>query len=325
MIRTMLYLPPKPIQWDFPISELEAKLADQNALIWVSLETPSLEESNQVLGDIFHFHPLAIEDSQSEGYQTPKLDEFENYTFIITMAPIIDTSTGELSFEEYNIFLGPNFVVTISKHSQIRVSEIIRERMKKDSRLIQHGSDFFTHALIDQMVDDLHLPMEKLETEIEEIEDRLLVNSNPEILEDVLRHKHTILQIRRSIAPMREVVNRLSRGDVKFIDKQARIYFRDIYDHLVRAHDWTEMLRDAASSALDVYLNATSLQLNKIMKALAIVSTIFLPLSFLAGVWGMNFKFMPEINWIYGYPLAITVFLTVVGIMIYVFKRRNWF
>jgi len=321
----MHYHPGNPIEWDFPLTDLQSRLSDKDGLVWVSLEVSSLEESNSILKDTFKFHPLTIEDAQSEGYQTPKIDEFENYVFIVMMAPLPDDGSMDFGFEEYNLFLGENYIVTNSKNPKINISEKVRNRLKRDERVYQHGSDFLAHALIDQLVDDIRPAMEILEQDIEEIEDTLILSTNTEILQRVLKHKHTILQIRRAIAPMREVVNRLARGDVNFVDKQAEIYFRDVYDHLVRIYDWAEMLRDAASSALDVYLNATSLQLNKIMKALAIVSTIFLPLSFLAGVWGMNFKYMPELNWKLGYPMAWTIFIAVVLTMIYVFKRQKWF
>jgi len=173
---------------------------------------------------------------------------------------------------------------------------------------------------------DEHLPLiDKMEEEIDQLEDRVLARPEPQTLSRILDLKHAIMSLRRIISPQREVMNRLSRDDFRLIDRQSRIYFRDIYDHLVRIQDMTESLRDIIGGDLDIYLNSTSLRLNEVMKALTIVSTIFLPLSFVAGVYGMNFHYMPELSKTWGYPMAWGIFVLIVVGMVTFFKKRKWF
>jgi len=197
--------------------------------------------------------------------------------------------------------------------------------MKKDRRIISNGSDFLCHAILDVLVDDYMPLLDKMDEEIEWLEDTVLSKPDPSTLERILNLKHSLMALRRIISPQREIMNRLSRDDYPQIDRQSKIYFRDIYDHLVRIQDLTETIRDIVSGALDIYLNSTSLRLNNIMKALTIVSTIFLPLSFVAGVYGMNFQYMPEIYWQYGYLFVWIIFVVIFIGLLVTFKRRGWF
>jgi magnesium transporter len=203
--------------------------------------------------------------------------------------------------------------------------EMVWNRIEKDQRLLSHGADFLTHAILDALVDDYMPLIDQMDEEIEWLEDRVLEKPNPETLERILALKHTTLTLRRIVGPQRENMNRLSRDDFDLIASKNKIYYRDIYDHLVRIQDLIESVRDIVSGTLDIYLSATSNRLNEVMKALTVVSTIFLPLSFFAGVYGMNFKYFPEINWPLGYLFVWVLFLSVAGSMIFLFKKRNWF
>jgi magnesium transporter len=325
MIRTLLIPKSGPPQFDISTDVCKTALADMDNLVWVSLEQPTHEELYQVLGDVFHFHPLAIEDCESTGFQTPKVDDYGNYLFIVVMALLADHDRSLLSSEEFDIFLGKNYVVSSFSSPKITAVEKLLTRLKRDERLQTNGADFLCHALIDMIVDDYSPPLEALEDELEAMEDRVLAQPQQETLEKILQLKHATISVRRVIAPLREVINHLTREDYPMIDHQSVLYFRDIYDHLVRTYDWIDILRDMATNALEVYLNATSLRLNAVMKALTIVSTIFLPLSFVAGVYGMNFHYMPELSWKWGYPLVWVVFLLIAGGMLLFFKKRKWF
>ncbi len=325
MIRTMLIPKSGSPQFDISTDVCKTALADMDNLVWVSLEQPTHDELHQILEDVFHFHPLAIEDCESTGFQTPKVDDYGNYLFIVVMALLADHDRSLLSSEEFDIFLGQNYVVSSFFSPKITAVEKLLTRLQRDERLQTNGADFLCHALIDMIVDDYSPPLEALEDELEALEDRVLAQPQQETLEKILQLKHATISVRRVIAPLREVINHLTREDYTMIDHQSVLYFRDIYDHLVRTYDWIDILRDMATNALEVYLNATSLRLNAVMKALTIVSTIFLPLSFVAGVYGMNFHFMPELSWKWGYPLVWVVFLLIAGGMLYFFKKRKWF
>lgn len=325
MIRSIYFSPDGKIQKDLSPAEITRAIKSKQGLLWVSLESANEDEINQILHSIFHFHPLAIEDCLSNGYQTPKVDDFTEYLFIIAHAVLPGQPIADFDPLELNIFLGKNYLVTCYTEDVMPPVQAVWQTLAKDERLHARGSDFLCHAVLDHLVDDYMPIIDQLDEEVEKLEDEVVAHPQPQVLERLQQLKHFIMVLRRVINPQREVVNRLSRDDFPQIDKQSRIYFRDIYDHLVRIQEMTESIRDIASGAMDIYLNSTSLRLNEVMKALTIVSTIFLPLSFIAGVYGMNFHYLPEITWKYGYLFAWGLFITVAIAMLIFFKRRKWF
>lgn len=307
------------------IQDYISALQNPDGLLWIDIENPTADEAETVLSGVFGFHPLAIEDCLSSGYQTPKIDDFGEYLFIIAHALPVNGSHSLENTLELDIFLGPNYLVTCSQSPSISPVSAVWSHLERDDRLIRNGSDFLCHSVLDHLVDDYFPLIDQMDDEIDKLEDQVLQKPDPKILARILTLKHEILFLRRLISPQREIMNRLSRDEFTVIDTRSRIYFRDIYDHLVRIQDLTESLRDIVAGTLDIYLNSTSLRLNEIMKALTIVSTIFLPLSFVAGVYGMNFQFMPEIYWRFGYLFVWIIFVTIFSSMIVFFKRRNWF
>jgi len=325
MIRSMLTINghhQKGLSYD----EIRSAFAGKQELLWVSLEEASPEEIDAILKDIFNFHPLAIEDCQSVGYQSPKVDDFGSYLFMVMHALQIDPKTAELSTMEMDIFLGETYLVTSFRGGRFSAVDEVWRRLERDERLINNGSDFLCHSILDVMVDEMMPVLDNMDDEIELLEDRVLVKPEPRVLERIMDLKHNIMTMRRIISPQREVINRLSRDPFPMIDEHSRIYFRDIYDHLVRLQDLSEALRDIVTGALDIYLNSTSLRLNEVMKALTVVSTIFLPLSFVAGVYGMNFDtIFPSFHWQYGFAFFIGICLSIIVGMLYFFKRRGWF
>lgn len=326
MISTSYYeTPDSKVQNALSLSQIDQALANNKGLLWIDLEKPDEDEVRQILVDTFHFHPLAIEDCLNNGYQTPKVDDFEGYLFL-TLNALPHGGEHELEKTlELDIFLGSNYLVTVHNEGNLSSITEVRNRIARDDRLIRNGTDFLCHAIIDHLVDEYFPFFDYLDDEIEELEDRVLEKPEPEILARILELKHEVMFLRRLVSPLREVMNRISRDDFPMIDQKSRIYFRDVYDHLVRIQDMGESLRDIISGVLDIYLNSISLRLNNIMKALTIVSTIFLPLSFVAGVYGMNFKFMPELNWPHGYAMVWLIFILIIGAMLYFFKRQKWF
>ena len=323
MMRSIFFPPDqKPVR-NSPVDQFERYVAQPDGLLWVILEESSPDEIQSILGDIFHFHPLTIEDCINAGYQTPKIDDFGDYLFLIAHAIRPGAEIKEETVKELDLFLGPNYVVTLSPESNMPPVDKTWALLEKDQRIHQGGSDFLCHAILDILVDDYMPLLDRMEDEIEQLEDQVLSKPKVETLERILALKHSIMVLRHIIWPQREVVNRLSRDEFSMIDEKSRIYFRDIYDHIMRIQEMSENIRDIVSGSLDIYLNSTSLRLNEIMKALTIVSTIFLPLSFVAGNYGMNFKFMPELTSKYGYPAVILLSIIVVIVSFIFFRRKK--
>jgi magnesium transporter len=325
MIRSIFCPKNAPRQFDLSPEQMAHALQDPEGLLWVSMEETNEAEVNAVLRDVFHFHPLAIEDCLSDGYQAPKVDIFSDYLFIIVHALQPDFPLDQLDTMELNSFLGPNYLVTSFTCGQMSPVQAVWERLERDERLLEHGADFLCYTILDQLMDEYMPLLDSMDEEIDRLEDEVVL-AKPErgVLQRILALKHSILTLRRIIAPQREVMNRLSRDDLPQIQDAHRIYYRDIYDHLVRIHDLSESIRDVATGTLDTYLSAASNRLNEVMKALTIVSTIFLPLSFVAGIYGMNFEFFPEIHWRFGYLYVWSVFILIVLGMLWFFRRRGW-
>ncbi len=324
MIKSV-YFTQDQVKENLSVAEMSAALQQKKGLLWVNLEAPEPAEIDQVLRDTFNFHPLAIEDCQNDGYQPPKVDDFGTYIFIIAHGINLQPDISLLQTNELDLFLGDHYLVTCFRSEDMPPVRAVWKLLPKDERLHLNGADFLSYAILDHLVDDYMPLLDKMDEEIEWLEDQVLATPTSQVMERVLRLKHDIMTMRRIIAPQREVMNRLSRDEFTQIDRLRRIYYRDIYDHLVRIYDLTESVRDIVSGTLDIYLSSNSLRLNEIMKALTIVSTIFLPLSFLAGVFGMNFKFMPELSWKYGYLAAWGLFVLIAAGMAIFFRNRRWF
>jgi magnesium transporter len=326
MIRSLLIDPQGKKTTGLSQEQIQEALNIPDCLLWISLEHPTQDEAMSMLHDQFHFHHLAIEDCLNSGYQTPKVDDFGSYIFIIAHAIHCMDDITHLKTMELNFFLGKNYMVTIHTDDVMSPVDQLWKSLDQDERLSRNGSDFLCHNLLDFMVDEYMPVLDKLDDEIEWLEDQLLEKPQPKTLQRILELKHTLMNLRRIMSPQREVMNRLSRDEFQMIDLQSRIYFRDIYDHLVRFQDLVESLRDIVAGALDIYLNSTSLRLNEVMKALTIVSTIFLPLSFVAGMYGMNFTHMvPLWDWPFGYLLFWIICIGIAVGMLGFFKKRGWF
>lgn len=314
-----------PLHYDLDLDQIRRALEDAQGLLWVSLEEAEVEEIDTVLGGIFRFHPLAIEDCRSRSYQSPKVDVFDAYLFLVVHGLKPDFPLDRLDTLELDIFLGPNYVVTSHQSAQMPPLDALWSRLDLDERLTQRGADFLCYAILDELVDEFMPLLDQLDEQLDELGDyAVLGKPSQDLLVQVLALKHGIATLRRVTAPQREVLNRLSRDDISLIQPRHRIYYRDVYDHLARVHDLSDAIRDVATSTLETYLSATSNRLNEVMKALTIVSTIFLPLSFVAGVYGMNFDYMPELRWHFGYLAVWGLFIGIVLAMLGYFRHRGW-
>jgi magnesium transporter len=256
--------------------------------------------------------------------QRPKMEDFEDYIFIVTKMLFFDQEKRELKAEQLSLILGENYVVTF----QERVGDVfepIRERIRKGKgRVRKMQSDYLAYALIDAVVDHYFIVLEKIGETVESLEEELVTNPTPETLQAIHHLKRELIFLRKSVWPLRELISGLERGEASLIQEKTTVFLRDVYDHTIQVIDTVESLRDMVSGMLDVYLSSVSNRMNEVMKVLTIIATIFIPMTFIAGIYGMNFENMPELKWPWGYPLVWCVILAIGIVMLGYFKKKKW-
>ena len=298
-------------------------LTDEKGLLWVNMEKPTAEEE-ALLSEAFHFHHLAIEDCISQAHHPPKIDDYRDYLFIITHGINYDAPRDQLETSELRMFLGKNYVVTVH-WALLRGVDSIRKRCHEDASLLERGSDFLAYAILDAQVDEFMPVLDQLSDRIDEIEEEVLQNPTQKTSARLLSFKRNVLTLRRIAAPQLEVINRLSRKEFPIIIETMLIYFRDIYDHLSRVESLTESLINLGEGVFNTYLATISNRQNEVMKVLSVVVSIFLPLTLLAGIYGMNFHNMPELQWQYGYYAVWGVMVVAgIGLFTYFKRKRKW-
>jgi magnesium transporter len=323
MIKCAFYLAPDGKLLDqLGTEQIKNLLATGEGLLWVDMEDLTNEDAG-LLSNVFRFHPLAVEDCVSKNIHPPKIDDFEDYLFIIVHGINYHIESDVVETTELALFLGKNYIVTNHDVPMRSVSSML-DRIRKDGRPMHRGADFFTHDLIDALVDNIMPTIEEMDEKNDQLEVEALHEPKRETLMSIMQLKRSILALTRVILPQREIVNRLSRGEYALISERAQIYYRNIYDHLVRIEMLTLGLRDMTESVLSTYLSSVSNRMNEVMKVLTLIATIFIPLTFIAGIYGMNFANMPELEWRYGY-FGILIVMAVIGISLVVhFRRRSW-
>lgn len=274
------------------------------------------------IGEGLRVHPLVLEDMLNTRAR-PKFEVFEDYVYLSFKTIAADEPDGRLRVEQVSIVLGQNVVVSIQE-APGDVLEPVRERIRKDGRIRQLGADYLAYALVDVVVDGYYGVLERLDERAEYLEEQVLALPTPETLRDVHELKRNMVEFRHALWPLRELVLRVEREETPLIDRSVIIFFRDIYDHTVQMIETLESLRDVVAGMLDIYLSSVSYRLNEIIKVLTIFSTIFMPLTFLVGVYGMNFRYQPELQYHWGYPLLWVVMIGIVVTMLVYFRRRRW-
>ncbi len=288
---------------------------------WINVINPIEVEQFKKFGEVFNLHPLAMEDVVTSG-QSPKLDQYAEHSFI-TFNRV--TKNDSLHTDEIDIFYRKELLVTVIEHGGDPF-EPIRKRIQLDSsRHRKSDVDYLLYTLIDLLVDEIFPALESVGTDIENIEEELLTSPTKETLLRINMIKRNLLVLRRTTWPERDVINNLMRSSDALITNQTKIYLKDVSDHILQIIDIIETYRELCSHMVDIYLSSVSNKMNEVMKVLTIIATIFIPLTFIAGVYGMNFKFMPELGWRYGYFLSLGFMLAVGGGMLYYFKRKKWF
>jgi len=291
-------------------------------ITWINIDGIHNVENIQKLGDCFGLHPLVMEDILHTD-QRPKMEDHDDY-FYIVLKMLLNQKTPEFMTEQVSLILGPNFVISFQE-TEGDVFNHVRTRLATaKSRIRKMGADFLAYSLIDAIVDSYFIVLEKTGERLEDIEEDLMTEPSQKTLRAIHQMKREMIYLRKSVWPLREVISALNREDSPLIKDSTKIYLRDVYDHTIQVIDAIETFRDMLSGILDIYLSSLSNRMNEIMKFLTIIGTIFIPLTFVAGVYGMNFHFMPELRWHYGY-FAVLAFMALVGIiMLIYFKWKKW-
>ena len=327
MIRSLYYFPGQSVRKDISPQEFPELIRNRRGLLWVDFTSEPPETCLPILQS-FGFHPLAIDDALQETH-VPKLDDWGSYLYIALnyMDVTEKRNTWETEVDELDVFLGQNYIVTHHDHPINAIDETWAA-CDRDQRNIQDGADHILYKITDNLVAAYMPTVEKIDAAIDHLEDQVFDRPTPRTLEKLFALKRVLLAMRRIVLPQREVLNKLARDDYKVIDPKDRIFFRDIYDHLVRLHDINESLRDLVGGALDTYLSVVNNRMNEIMKTLTIITVLFMPLTFLTGYFGMNF-FEPLgnlRNWttdlVFYITLAIILIMPI-GMYIWM-RRRTW-
>ena len=305
-------------------------LKDTPAVTWIHVEGLDVDVVRR-LGEGFGLHPLTQEDLLNTD-QRPKLEDFGDYLFVVLkmFLPSGNGSAGETLSEQVSLVVGPTWVISFVERER-PVFDAVRERLKAGTgRTRKMGSDYLAYSLLDTVVDNYFVTLEVTGEAVESLEERLVLNPEPEVLKEVYALKHALIYLRKSVWPLREVVSSLARSESPLIQEATKLYLRDVYDHTIQVIDIIETFRDMASGMLDMYLSSLSNRMNEVMKVLTIIATIFIPLTFIAGLYGMNFSpdaspwNMPELRWRFGYPVSLLVMALTAGGLLYFFRRKRW-
>ncbi len=296
---------------------------DKPNVTWINIDGIHQVAILEKLGKHFDLHPLLLEDIMHTE-QRPKMEDFEDYIFVVLKALYYDEKDNEIKPEQISLILGSTFVISFQE-GEGDVFNTIRERIRKaKGRIRKMKADYLAYALVDTIVDHYFIVLEKLGEKIENMEEDLVTNPTPETLQAIHTLKRELIFLRKSVWPLREAVNSLERGESSLIHESTGIYLRDVYDHTIQVIDTIETFRDMVSGMLDIYLSSVSNKMNEVMKVLTIIATIFIPLTFIASIYGMNFKYIPELEWHWGYPAILFVMVAVGISMLAFFRRKRW-
>jgi len=269
---------------------------DTQTVTWINIDGLHDIDIIADLGNNFGLHPLILEDILNTA-QRPKMEDFENYLFTSLKMLTYNEREKQIQIEHVSIILGQNYVLSFQE-GEGDVFEPVRERIRKSKvRIRRMGNDYLAYSLIDAVVDNYFLVIEKIGEQIEDMEDMLLSDPRSELLHDLHNIRRELIFLRKSILPLREIISYLERGESPLIQEKTYVFFKDLYDHTIQVMDTVESLRDMAASMQDVYLSSVSNRMNEVMKVLTIIATIFIPITFVAGIYGMNFELMPELSW----------------------------
>lgn len=333
MIRILYHHTSGALVHDLPVEQLASASRDTNAVVWVDMQDPTKEEQEQILENIFNFHPLAVEDAMNS-VLLPKINDYRRYLYIVIHSIYPGIELVDLISRELDIFLGPNFLITIHEREMNAIDGLLAGKEYHSQEGISRGPALLLYEILELQIDRITRLLDSFEAELERLGDIIFQKgdiSRESLLDDLLTAQSSALRLNRVLQPQRDLMHRLAQTDYSVIPAPARPYFADIHDHLNRMVGLVESMRELARSTIEIYMalsnhlmNEANSRMNEIMKVLTVISTIFLPLSFLAGVFGMNFQHMPELGWPWAYPLVWAIFVVVAGLMLRFYRKRGW-
>lgn len=290
---------------------------------WIQVDGLHQVDVLKTLGDRFGIHGLVLEDILNTE-QRPKMEDFGQYIFVVLkMVDFVD-GKHRIAADQLSIILGSNFLISFHEREN-GAFQSVKERIRSGKgRLRTRGVDYLAFALLDSVVDHYFVILEKLQERIEDLEDRLVVDSDQQSIREIHEVRREVILLRKSVWPLRELISGLQRLETPLITDFTDIYLRDLYDHVVQVIDTIDTYRELLSGMIEIYLTGISYRMNAIMKVLTMIATIFIPLTFIAGIYGMNFKNMPELEWRWGYFVVLTVMLSIGAAMLIYFKRKKW-
>ena len=319
MIRSYLAKPDGTIDCGLSRERILKALDDDQSLLWVDIEGPEDTEVELLL-EVFDLHPLTVEDCIMPNVR-PKLEEFERYLFVVLQG--LSRVDGKLKAVELDVCLGKNFLITV-RSDRIKSVEDDCARVEKKSPISRRGSDFLFYAIADSLIDSYFPILDEVEARVDELETKLLTDSTEHTLREIFQVYNELMVLRRTLAPHREILSRLNRGDLPFISTANAIYFRDIYDHLLRMSDLVDSCREVTTMSLEAYTTIVSNRLNEIMKTMTAFATLALPLIIVTGVFGMNFGEHPELGPRWIYQILSLGFIASMPIMLFFFRKYRW-
>lgn len=320
-LRLMTFNPEEVREFEPATVEECLKLADRPGVVWITVEGLGQPEVLAGFQDRFHLHPLALEDVLTLS-QRPKVEPYGDHYFVVLRMVRLATAVEE---EQVSLFFGPGFVLTVHERAGGDVFEPVRERIRQNRGRIRHaGSDYLAYSLIDSVVDGIFPVLEPMGERIELLEDEIIGEPGSQLISRVHAVRRDLLALRRAIWATREVILALQREESPLVAPETRIFLRDCHDHAVEGLELVETYRETAAALMEVYLWGQNQRLNEVMKVLTVIATLFIPLTFIASLYGMNFQHMPELGWRYGYPAALGVMAAVAGGLIFYFRSRGW-
>ena len=304
---------------------------DTESVSWVDVQGLGSEDILQRIGKVFNLHPLVLEDIVNVP-QRPKVEEYDDQILIVSRMVMLEPIEQGFLSEQVSFILGRHYLLTVQEEPEHDSFSFVRERIRSNKGLIRkQGADYLAYALLDSVIDGFFPVLEAYGERLEDLENEVVEKPTRKTLEKIHTLKRELLTLRRSIWPQRDAINLLIRDSNDLISDEVRVYLRDCYDHAVQVLDMVETYRELASSLMDVYLSSVSNRMNEIMKTLTVISAIFIPLTFVAGIYGMNFNTevspwnMPELNWYWGYPACLGLMATIAAVLVFFFWRRGWF
>lgn len=321
MLNLYVYEKDKALKRVKDVSKISDLIAEPTNIVWLDALNPDRKDI-EFLAKEFGFHPLAIDDYFTPHHR-PKVNEFPGYYFIATHFVSFSPDKAEITPQELDLFVGRNYIVTLHK-DHMPVLEKVADIWQKDPKLFADGAGMLLYDIMDGLVDSYFPVLDDIEDQLDKIEDEIFERGSQKSSELIFKLKRSLLELRRIATPLREVLNTLIRRDQPLFSEQAITYLRDVYDHTLRIADTIDTYRDILTGAMDAYLSVISNQLNTVMKTLTVVTTVLISSQVISGIYGMNFKHMPELSWRYGYFITIGLMITIALSLLYYFKRIKW-